>query len=109
MSNPCDIHQEQAKQVLRYLKGTSHYMIQYGGKKDNSTVLNGYWDADFAGILQQRGSQTRYMFMMNGAAISWKSERQQTTPLSTMEAEYMALTVASQEATFLRQLLQDMG
>ena len=46
------------------------------------------------------------MFMLN---IALKKKRQQTTALSTMEAEYMALTAATQEAIFLRQLLQDMG
>ena len=87
--------------MLGYLKGTSYCMIRYGCGKDNNAVLHGYSDADFAGDVEQRRSQTGYMFMLNGAAISWKSERQQTTALSTMEAEYMALTAATQEAIFL--------
>ncbi len=35
---------------------------------------------------------TGYVFMMNGAAVSWKSQHQPTFALSTAEAEYMALT-----------------
>ena len=37
--------------------------------------------------------------------ISWKSRKQQTVALSTCEAEYIVLAVASQEAKFLKQLL----
>ena len=47
--------------------------------------------------------------MMNGEAVSWKSQHQPTVALSTAEAEYMALTATIQEAMFLRQLLDSMG
>jgi hypothetical protein len=43
--------------------------------------------------------------MLNGATVSWKSQRQQTVALSTAEAEYMALTGATQEALLFNQLL----
>jgi hypothetical protein len=43
--------------------------------------------------------------MHNGAAASWKSQRQQTVALSTAKAEYMALIVSTHEAMFLKQLL----
>jgi hypothetical protein len=45
--------------------------------------------------------------MPNGAAVSWKSQRQQTVALSTAEAEYMALTAATQEAMILKQMLHE--
>jgi hypothetical protein len=45
--------------------------------------------------------------MPNGAAISWNSQRQQTVALSTAAAEYMALTAATQEAMFLKQMLHE--
>jgi hypothetical protein len=45
--------------------------------------------------------------MLNGAAVSWKSQRQQTVALSTAEAEYMALNVATLEAMFWKQLLHE--
>jgi hypothetical protein len=45
--------------------------------------------------------------MLNGAAVSWKSQRQQTVALSTTEAEYMAMTPATEEAMFLKQLLHE--
>lgn len=42
--------------------------------------------------------------MLNGAAISWYSKKQQTVALSTVEAEYIALVFTCQEAKWLRNL-----
>ena len=46
--------------------------------------------------------------MANGA-ISWKTRVQPTVALSTAEAEYMAACSATQEAKFLRNILDDLG
>lgn len=46
--------------------------------------------------------------MMCGAAISWKSRKQSCVALSTAEAEYVALASAVQEATWMRQLFEDL-
>ena len=43
--------------------------------------------------------------MIGGVPVSWKSKRQQTVALSTAEAEYMALSDASREVTWLRGIL----
>ena len=40
--------------------------------------------------------------------MSYKSRKQQSVALSTCEAEYMALSIATQEVKFLSQLLTDM-
>ncbi|KXJ68876.1 hypothetical protein RP20_CCG001304 [Aedes albopictus] len=39
----------------------------------------------------------------------WASRRQPCGSLSSMEAEYVALSEACQEALWLRQLLRDLG
>ncbi len=44
-----------------------------------------------------------------GGAISWEVRKQQTTALSTSEAEYQSLSAACPEALFLRSLLEDLG
>lgn len=41
---------------------------------------------------------------MHGGAISWNSRRQSTVALSSTEAEYLALSAATQEALWLRRL-----
>ena len=72
-------------------------------------TLAEYCDSDWVSDTATRRSRTGYVFMMNGAAVRWKSQHQPTVALSTAEAEYMALTATIQEAIFLRQLLDSMG
>src|ERR1700719_2268746 len=47
--------------------------------------------------------------MLNNGAIAWKSRRQPTVALSTMESEYMALTDATKELKWIRTLLAELG
>ncbi|PAL11902.1 hypothetical protein B8W92_11625, partial [Moraxella osloensis] len=68
--------------------------------------LVGYCDSDWAADKNDRKSVTGYVFMMAGAAITWKSKKQQTVALSSTEAEYMALGDAVKEVLWLTQLLK---
>eukprot|EP00961_Rhodomonas_salina_P040632 546022-Rhodomonas_salina.1 len=47
--------------------------------------------------------------MLNGAAVSWQSTRQQVTALSTAEAEYYAASVAGTDVTYMRCIMEDLG
>lgn len=67
----------------------------------------GYSDSDYASDLDARKSTTGYIFMLNGGAVTWSSQRQRSVALSTTEAEYMAACAATKEAIWLRQLLSD--
>lgn len=49
------------------------------------------------------------MFIKNGAAITWATQRQQSVALSTTEAEFMAACSATKEAIWLKRLLMDIG
>ena len=91
MARPSTAHWEQAKRVLRYLQGTLDWQLVYAAG-DSTATLTGYSDADFAGDADGRRSRTAFVFLLNGAVVSWKSQRQPTVALSTAEAEYMALT-----------------
>ena len=46
------------KRILRYLKGTSDYMLCYQGKKDLRLI--GYSDADWGGDVDQCKSTSGY-------------------------------------------------
>jgi hypothetical protein len=99
-------HLSAAKRVLRYLQGSKDLGIRFSG--GNKTLL-GYSDSDWAGDQDTMRSTTGYLFMFGGGPISWSSRLQPTVALSSAEAEYMAASSAVQEATYLRQLLKDMG
>lgn len=105
MASPTSVHWQAAKGVLRYLAGTADYGLCYGGP-DNKIV--GYCDADYAGDVDTRRSTTGYVFLLNGAAITWSSKRQPTVAASTTEAEYIAAAAATKEALWLRKIGHDL-
>lgn len=72
-------------------------------KKNEKNYVFGFCDADWATDANDRKYCTGYVFLRSGGAISWNSKRQPTVALSTTEAEYMALSAATQEAMWLKQ------
>lgn len=57
-----------------------------------------YSDADFASNPNDRKSFSGYVFMLAYGPIAWYSKKQHMTALSTTEAEYSAITQATQQA-----------
>ena len=97
------------KHVLQYLKTTIDYGLHFRKSSDGLRVT-GYSDSDW-GCDKDRRSISGNCFTLNshdGPLISWKSRKQATIALSSCEAEYMALSLAAQEALFLKQLLNEM-
>jgi hypothetical protein len=92
-----------AKHVMRYLKGTMDYGLSYDG--DHDFTLSGYTDANWAGSVANRKSTSRCCFSLGSAMISWKSRKQSSIALSTVEAEYIATCSTTCEAIWLRKLL----
>jgi hypothetical protein len=76
---------------------------------NNQQPVIGYSDADWAANLDDRRSITVYAFIMANGAISWNSKKQPTVALSSTEAEYMAASQATKEATWIRKLLDSLG
>ena len=105
-AKPTRDHWTAIKRILRYLKGTHDYGLLY--RKNAPVELTGYSDLDWAGDIGDRKSTSGYVFLLGGGAISWKSSKQNCVALSTAEAEYVALSAASQEAMWLQQLVSDL-
>lgn len=100
-----EVHWKAAKRVLRYLKGTADHGLCFRKSTDG---VRGYWDADWANCTIHRKSYTGYAFILSGAAVSWKAQKQHTVALSSTEAEYMALAEAAKESSYLRIMLQEL-
>eukprot|EP00961_Rhodomonas_salina_P282076 3811537-Rhodomonas_salina.1 len=110
MLNPGPEHILTAKRILQYLKGTKHLKLTYHCQTDGSgNVLVLYTDSDHAGYPDTRHSVSGYMLLLNWAAISWQSVRQQVTALSTAEAEYYAASVAVTDVTYVLSVLCNLG
>ena len=74
-----------------------------------ANVLASYADSDHAGDPDSRRSVTGYLQLMNGAAVSWQSVRQQVVALSSAEAEYYAASVAGTDMQYIRRLMEELG
>ena len=106
-NNPSPEHWTAVKQVFRYLNGTRDLGIVYRSYAKIS--LEGYTDADWGSIPIDRKSISGYTFLIGEGPITWASKKQRTVALSTMEAEYMAASLATREAAWLQALLKELG
>ena len=108
-ANPGIAHWKAVVKIFRYLQGTINMGIKYSSTAHFPELLNiiGYSDSDHARCIDTRRSITGYMFMMSNGPISWQSKQQTSVALSSMEAEYMALCAATEEAMWLRMILTD--
>ena len=110
-ANPSLQHWGAIKRVLRYLAGTKKYGITYSAspsKSRGTNIFEGYSDAAYANVDKAK-STTGYVYIAGGGAITWMSKRQSTVALSTTESEYVALSEAGKEASWLRNLYEELG
>lgn len=104
-NKPHSEHMNAAKRVLKYLHATQAMSLHY---KRTGEPINCFADADWGGDTRDRKSYTGYAFIMAGAVVSYESKKQSTVALSSTEAEYMAMSSACKEATYLKKLFKDM-
>ncbi|XP_071678685.1 secreted RxLR effector protein 161-like [Lolium perenne] len=95
------------KTIFKYLRRTKDMFLVYGG--DDELSVRGYTDASYLTDYDDSRSQSGYVFVMNGGAVSWKSSKQDTVAASTTEAEYIAAFEAAKEAVWIRNFLMDLG
>ena len=108
MSKPSKDHWTGVKRILRYLKGTLKYGLKFSVHEEEPELF-GYSDADWAGDVDTRRSTSGYVFLIGTSTASWSSRKQATVAKSSTEAEYVALSSATQEAVWLRRLMEDLG
>ena len=106
-SNPGVDHLTLVKNILKYLKRTKDMFLVYGGGEE--LVVNGYVDASFDTDPDDYKSQTRYVFILNGGAVSWCSSKQSVLAGSMCEAEYIATLEAANEGVWMKEFISDLG
>ncbi len=100
---------DRGEKNFRYLNHTKDKILKLRNTVQwNEKRLIGYEDADWGGDMKNRKSNSGYIFMYLGASVAWTSHKQAMVTLSSTEAEYIALTEASQEAVRLRRILDDL-
>jgi hypothetical protein len=107
-SNPGPEHIAGIKQIYQYLHSVKDIGITYKGKGAVPDVLC-YSDADWGQNILDRRSISGHAFVLAGGAVSWTSKKQPTVALSTLEGEYVALSLTIRHALWIQQFLTDLS
>ena len=102
-ANPKLSHERAIKRIVRYLKGTPNGGIML--RPNPKEGIKCYVDADFAGGYCDETkddpisvySRTGYVIFYFGCPVLWVSKLQSEISLSTVEAEYIALSAAMRD------------
>ena len=105
--NPGESHWTAVKNILKYLRRTKDLLLVYGGKDE--LRVTGYTDASFQTDRDNSRSQSGWVFVMNGGAVTWKSSKQDTVADSTCESEYIAASESAKEAMWIKKFIGDLG
>jgi Reverse transcriptase (RNA-dependent DNA polymerase) len=114
-ANPKQSHATAVKTIVRYLAGTADQGMILQPRGDLKLEL--FCDADFAGLYKREPdrsvdsarSRTGYIIKLSGCPVVWKSQLQTEIALSTLEAEYSALSLALRTLVPLLRLLKEVA
>ena len=110
MANPSMIHWKALFRVIRYVRATIDLFICYGDvDPSNIHTLHGYTDANWAGEIDTRRSTFGLVFLFNNGPISWNSQKTTSIAMSSIKSKYIAVSQATKEAIWSRNLLSDIG
>jgi hypothetical protein len=108
-------HEKGLERIGQYLKGTINegLILKPTGRFD----IDCYVDADFAGLWPYEDkldpccvkSRTGYVICISGCPVIWISKLQDLICLSTMEAEYNALSASMRDVLPIQELLRTIG
>ncbi|KAL0318556.1 UNVERIFIED_CONTAM: Retrovirus-related Pol polyprotein from transposon RE1 [Sesamum angustifolium] len=76
-------------------------------KMDHKKSMAPY--SDWAGSVDDMKSTSGYTFSLGSGIFSWASKKQATVAQSSAEAEYIAAAATSNQAIWLRRILEDIG
>jgi hypothetical protein len=100
---PTRRHWVGVKTILRYLKGTQDLGLWF--PRGGNLTMVGYVDAGYMSDPHNARSQTCFVFLYGGAAISWRSVKQTLVATSTNHSEIIALYEATRECVWLRRMI----
>jgi histone deacetylase 1/2 len=98
-------HLTAAKKVLRYLKGTLQFGLQFN---KGSLQLNGFCDSNWAGNPDDRKSTSGYCIYLGSCLISWTAKKQSVVARSSTKVEYRSMAHTIAELYWLRMLLKEL-
>jgi hypothetical protein len=107
-SDPRRVHWGAVKKVMRYLQGSADTSLQLGGHSD-APIAELWTDSDYAGDTESRRSTTGLVVKVFGSTVIWASRRQKAISLSSLEAEYIALSAGCRNLRWVAKILAQLG
>ena len=104
-ANPGIDHWNVLMHVIGYIKNTLNYGLTYS--RDAEFSLHAYIDADYGGCRDTCRSTSGHIFIMAGRPVTWASKRQTMVALSTVEAEYVAMSQCTQQMVWMQSWLRE--
>ncbi|GJR88595.1 retrovirus-related pol polyprotein from transposon TNT 1-94 [Tanacetum coccineum] len=99
-AKPTEKHLNVVKRIFRHLKGTINMGLWYS--KDTSMSLTAYADADHARCQDTRRSTSGSDRFLGDKLVSWSSNKQKSTVISSTKAEYIALSGCCAQILWMR-------
>jgi hypothetical protein len=106
-ANPGIDHWNALMHVVGYIRNTVDYGLTYSRDAELSPIA--FADADYGGCRDTRRSTSGYIFTMAGGPVTWSSKRQNTVALSTVEAEYVAMSRCAQQMTWMKSWMDEVS
>ncbi|GJR38516.1 retrovirus-related pol polyprotein from transposon TNT 1-94 [Tanacetum coccineum] len=102
-AKPTKKHLHVVKQIFRYLRGNINMGLWY--LKDSCIALTAYADADHADCQNTRRSTSGSVQLLDDRLVSWSSKKQKSTTISSIKAEYIALSECCAQILWMRSQL----
>ena len=102
-----EMHLKATKRVIRYVKGTYDFGIKFTRSKEFELV--GFLDSDWGGSIDDTRSTSGYCFTFGSGFFSQCTKKQEIVAQSIVEAEFIVVTVAVNQAIWLRKILNDLN
>ncbi|GJV47154.1 retrovirus-related pol polyprotein from transposon TNT 1-94 [Tanacetum coccineum] len=106
-AKPTEKHLNAVKQILRYLKGTINMGLGYS--KDTGMSLTAYADADHVACQDTRRSTSRSAQFLGDKLVSWSSNKQRSTAISSTKVVYIALSRCCAQILWMHSQLTNYG